>query len=150
MASYLTTAGSEYMLSCLFGRSKQPWSAYYFALLRSMPDPGSDGANIDEPVTSVGYQRARLANDSANFTPSGYYESYNAVEIVWPTVPAETDWGKLIAFGMLDVADPGKGVLIMYGTLTPAQQPAPLSKVRVRVGQLAITVASMSPSFQPT
>lgn len=151
MSSYVTRAGSQYILACLFGRSQLPRANYYVALCHSMPsDPGASGSDLDEPAASVGYTRAVLGNYPTNWVLSSFDEALTTVDVVWPYVPGSGGWGKLSAYGILDTADPLTGSLLFYGSLNPPIAPDPFTVVRVRAQQFAFTAGSMTPSYQPT
>ena len=151
MASYVTRAGSLYILSCLFGKSQLPVANYYVALCATLPsDPGASGDDLDEPGAAVGYTRAVIGNYASNWVMSSYDEALNNVDVIWPFVPGSGGWGTLTAFGILDTADPLTGTLLFYGSLNPPIAPDPFTKVRIRAQQFAITAGSMTPSFQPT
>jgi len=150
MTSFVTNAGSAHILAVLFGRTEAPLATYYLGLCTALPEIGDDGSTILEPDATTGYQRAIVPNDNADWDPSGYYEAFNANDIVFPTVPEAGGWGVLNAYAVLDVADLGSGRLLLCGTLNPPISPAPLAQVVIHPQQLMITVSSLAPSFQPT
>jgi hypothetical protein len=149
MTSFVTSAGSAYLLAVLFGRTEQPLDTYYLGLCATLPELGDDGATITEPDVTTGYARAPVPNNDANWNASGYYEVFNAQQIFWPTVPEASGWGELTAFALLDVPDLLSGRLLLCGSLNPPLSPIPFTQVVVQPDQLVISATSISPSYQP-
>jgi hypothetical protein len=148
MTSFVTNAGSAHVLAILFGRTELALPDHFLALCHKLPNLGDDGSTIDEPDPAQGYQRVQYANYQNNWLLSGYNEAINVNDILWPVVAG--DWGALTAFGILDSPTIGTGRLFYCGTLNPPLQPAVLTQLRVRAGQLVVNVASITPSYQPT
>jgi hypothetical protein len=150
LTSFVTTDGADYVLDVLFGQSQVPLPSYWIALCNDVPEIGDDGSTIIEPDPTQGYVRVELVNEAANFALSGYGEMVNANDLVWPPLPDETDWGVLVAYGVLDTPNVATGRLLLTGLLSPPVQPDVGISVRVQAGLLAFAVASVTPSYQPT
>jgi hypothetical protein len=150
VTSFVSSYGSSYFLSLLFGRVTTPPANYYIALCQDIPDNNDDGADLSEPSITANYARVAVPNDTAHWVSSGYDEVINAATIVWPIVGADTDWGRLTAFALCDVATVGSGNVLIFGLLTPAQAPQELSQLSVKPGGLLISLSSISANYEPT
>lgn len=76
----------------------------YIALLRTMPEFGDDGGDLDEP-TAAGYQRLEVANTRDNFSEAANGALTNVTTFEFP--PAPQDYGLVRGWAVCDAASAG-------------------------------------------
>jgi hypothetical protein len=149
LTSFIANDGSDYMNNVLFGQFEVPLASYWLGMVTAVPEIGDSGETIVEPTDSS-YVRIEVPNTADFWTPSDNGLSVNAVDLVWPVVRDGGDWGLLLGVVVLDVPDIGFGRLLMCAQLSPAIQPDPGVAARIIAGGLTLSLASITPSYQPS
>ena len=75
------------------------YTAFQLALTLDFPPLNADVTQLNEPPTGVGYARVAVPYNTANWTPSGFREITQALDINFPT--ATGYWGNLYGWALM-------------------------------------------------
>jgi hypothetical protein len=108
-----TAYGRQLIAGSVFGQLMQVPSNFYVALMYSAPSGSSTGSDLDEPLSSEGYSRLSIPNNSVSFE----FDGLNAVKLSsdFYFEASTSDWKSIEYWGICDQRTEGN--LIAYEDL---------------------------------
>lgn len=128
--------GATQLLGEFFGRRIDWPTTFYLALIRTTaPGPFTEGGELDEPDSALGYLRATVPNDEITWTMDNEVAA-NTNDIAFAA--ATGDWGFLRYWALLNT-DTG-GQIYFYGDFGEAVPGAATDELIVPAGTLNIVL----------
>jgi hypothetical protein len=118
----------------LFGKSENPKTTYYLALISGADPSGFIGGDeLDEP-TGGGYARKALANNTSTWHEQDFGRMANTGEFSFPTATA--DWGRIRSWALCDASTGGN--ILFYGQFKAAKNIKDGDTFKIDNGALSI------------